>query len=68
MGLFLVIECVWKCGYDYFLKCFLFENVSKKLFLISAHQNNLKTPKKYLFEVKKIKKLIFFKNIFRRQK
>jgi len=36
--------------------------------LISTHQNDLKTPKIYYFEAKKLKKLIFFKNTFETQK
>jgi len=40
-----------------------------KLFLISAHQNDLKTPKNIkLKQRKKLKILIFFKNIFKMQK
>jgi len=44
--------------------------IFKKLFLISAHQNDLKISKIYYFEVnKKIKKkLIFLKNTFKTQK
>jgi len=44
----------WEYDCGYFLKCFSLENTSKwyffifkKLFLISAHQNDLKTLKKY---------------------
>jgi hypothetical protein len=40
--------------------------IFKKLFLILAHQNDLKTPKN--INLKQIKKLIFFKNTFKIQK
>jgi len=45
---------VWKNGNSYFLKYFLFKNILKyffifkKLFLILAYQNNLKTIKKLI--------------------
>jgi hypothetical protein len=48
----------------------MFFCIFKKLFLISAHQNDIKISKTYYFEVKKKikKKLIFLKNTFKTQK
>jgi len=44
--------------------------IFKKLFLISAHQNDLKIPKKILIWIKEknFKNLKFFKNTFKTQK
>jgi hypothetical protein len=51
---------VWDCGSGGGLKCFSFRNVSKwsffilkKIFLTSAHQNDLKTKKKFILNRKK---------------
>jgi hypothetical protein len=62
------ILSVWDCGSGGGLKCFSFRNVSKwsffifkKIFLTSAHQNDLKTKKIY-FKQKKISK--FLKMLF----
>jgi hypothetical protein len=42
--------------------------IFKKLFLISTHQNDLKTQNIYQFEAKKkIKKLIFLKALLKRK-
>jgi len=43
--------------------------IFKKLFLTSAHQNDLKTLKNINLKLKKNKKILnFFKNIFKMQK
>jgi hypothetical protein len=54
------ILSVWDCGSGGGLKCFSFRNVSKwsffifkKIFLTSAHQNDLKTKKKIILNRKK---------------
>jgi hypothetical protein len=52
-----VFQCVFTRKYIKIIYFFIF----KKLFLISAHQNDLKTPKTYKFEAKKkIKNFKFF--------
>ena len=56
-----IFKHVWEYDCGYFSKCFSFENASKwcfffilkKLFLISAHQNNLKTLKSINLKQKK---------------
>ena len=60
---------VWKCSCNFFLKCFSLKNILKwyffifkKIFLILAHQNNLRTPKNINFKKIKINFLIFFLN------
>jgi hypothetical protein len=46
-------------------KCIKIIFLKKKLFLTSAHQNDLKTLKKYYFKTKKkLKKFIFFQKHF----
>jgi len=46
------------------IKFFIF----KKLFLLSTYQNNLKTPKNInLKQIKKLKNINFFKNVFETQ-
>jgi hypothetical protein len=46
----------------------IFFFIFKKLFLISTHQNDLKTQNIYQFEAKKkIKKLIFLKALLKRK-
>jgi hypothetical protein len=54
------LKFVWKCGCDYFSKCFLCRNalndiffILKKLFLRSTHQNDPKYIKKLIFSKKK---------------
>jgi len=56
LRLFFKMFFTWKC-----IKIIFF--IFKKLFLISAHQNNLKTPKIYQFEAKK-KNQIFKKHFW----
>jgi hypothetical protein len=65
------LELVWKCGYGYFLKYFLQKKyikiiffLFKKLFLSSAHQNNLKIQKNINLKQRKIKNFKFFLKYF----
>jgi len=60
---------VWERGCDYFSKCFSFRNalkwyffIFKKLFLISAYQNNLKIQKNINVKQKKLKIFLKRKN------
>jgi len=62
------LQLLFKLLFTWKYSKIIFFFIFKKLFLISTHQNDLKTQNIYQFEAKKkIKKLIFLKALLKRK-